>query len=156
MGVWSCSYTQRPEEVTVSKQTRHCPWAHLSARSALCSVEIWVTEITSHTVCDILRLWNRCVEDFYELVCVRTWTMQMLHYYLWNVFLKRQLVSVMWHYLITIKTRCRILFSHNWPLNKLKQANNAWSVKSSHCLFYEGEQWYKHNTRIFLCPCRGS
>ncbi len=43
----------------------------------------------------------------------------------------------MWHYFITIKIRCRILFSHNWPLNKPKQANNAWSVKSSHCLFYE-------------------
>lgn len=112
----------------------------ICAFSSLCSVErSRVTVIKPHTVCDILFL--ICLYCLHRLnkCCI----------IIYVTFFKWQFVSVVWHDFITIKIRC-ILFSHNWPLNKLRKANNAWSVKSSHCLVYEGGQWYQHNTRVII------
>lgn len=120
----------------------------------LCSFAVWVTEITSHTVLDNLRLWNRLAAD-HMLFFVCLLLLFHLHYAKNAFIIKRS--SNDCSYLAYGMVLLQILYCNVFPHNKqteFKETNNACSVKSSHCLFYEGRQWYQHNTRF--PPCRDS
>lgn len=91
-----------------------------------CSVAVWGTEITSHTVLDILRVWNRYAADL-VIYCTE--------YANYDFTMKKAFIK--WLLMPLLQILYCIIFSHNWPLNKLNQRNNAFiSAKSSHCLFF--------------------